>query len=100
MGLKESFPENAMAVTIVGEARKFIVRLLPSFRDLKLLNQKCKPVALKGGGPYRLNEVKIAFVRVNIHSKEQRMTYHSCPLLCPRVSTAETSKYMNTHLSQ
>ena len=60
MGLKESLPENAMAVTIVGEARKFIVRLLPSFRDLKLLNQKCKPVALKGGEPYRLNEVKIA----------------------------------------
>jgi hypothetical protein len=51
MGLKESFPENAMAVTIVGEARKFIVRLLPSFRDLKLLNKKCKPVALKGGEP-------------------------------------------------
>jgi len=25
IGLNESFPENAMAVTIVGEARKFIV---------------------------------------------------------------------------
>lgn len=37
IGLKESFPENAIAVTIVGEARKFIVRLLPSLRDLKLL---------------------------------------------------------------
>jgi hypothetical protein len=45
IGLKESFPENAMAVTIVGEARKFIVRLLPSFLDLKL----------------RLKEVRMAF---------------------------------------
>lgn len=36
MGLNESFPENAMAVTIVGEARKFMVLLLPSFLDLKL----------------------------------------------------------------
>lgn len=35
-GLKESFPENAIAVTIVGEARKFIVRRFPSFLDLKL----------------------------------------------------------------
>ena len=34
-GLKESFPENAMAVTIVGDARKFMVLLLPSFLDLK-----------------------------------------------------------------
>jgi hypothetical protein len=39
IGLKESFPENAIAVTIVGEARKFMVRLLPSLRDLKLLNK-------------------------------------------------------------
>jgi hypothetical protein len=37
MGLNESFPENAMAVTVVGDARKFIVRALPSLRDLKLL---------------------------------------------------------------
>jgi hypothetical protein len=37
IGLKESFPENAIAVTIIGEARKFMVRLLPSLRDLKLL---------------------------------------------------------------
>ena len=35
-GLKESLPENAMAVTIVGDARKFIVLLFPSFLDLKL----------------------------------------------------------------
>ena len=38
MGLKESFPENAMAVTTIGEARKFMVKRLPSFRDLKLLS--------------------------------------------------------------
>ena len=50
IGLKESFPENAMAVTIVGEARKFMVRLFPSLRDLKLLN-KCESAALKGGKP-------------------------------------------------
>lgn len=37
IGLKDSLPENAIAVTIVGEARKFIVLLLPSLRDLKLL---------------------------------------------------------------
>lgn len=37
MGLKDSFPEKDMAVTIVGEARKFIVKGLPSFRDLKFL---------------------------------------------------------------
>jgi hypothetical protein len=36
-GLNESFPENASAVTIVGEARKFLVSALPSFRDLKFL---------------------------------------------------------------
>lgn len=35
-GLKDNFPENAMAVTTVGEARKFIVSRLPSFLDLKL----------------------------------------------------------------
>ena len=46
MGLKESLPENAMAVTIVGEARKFIVSLLPSFRDLKF---RLKEVRIAGG---------------------------------------------------
>jgi hypothetical protein len=51
MGLKESFPENAMAVTIVGEARKFIVRLLPSLRDLKLLKRNVSLWMLKGGEP-------------------------------------------------
>ena len=59
-GLKESFPENAMAVTIVGEARKFIVRLLPSLRDLKLLKQNVRQSRSKARAPYRLNEVKIA----------------------------------------
>ena len=47
IGLKESFPENVMAVTIVGEARKFIVRLLPSLRDLKFLVTKCQAGAPK-----------------------------------------------------
>lgn len=37
IGLKESLPENDMAVTTVGEARKFIVSRLPSLRDLKFL---------------------------------------------------------------
>lgn len=36
IGLKLSLPENAMAVTISGEARKFIVCLLASLRPLKL----------------------------------------------------------------
>jgi hypothetical protein len=35
-GSKESFPEKAIAVTMVGDARKFMVLLLPSFLDLKL----------------------------------------------------------------
>ena len=37
VGLNESFPLNAMAVTIVGEERKFMVFLLPSLRALKFL---------------------------------------------------------------
>ena len=37
IGLKESFPEKAIAVTTVGDARKFIVCRLPSFRALKFL---------------------------------------------------------------
>lgn len=44
VGLKLRSPEKAMAVTISGEARKFMVRRLPSLRALKL----------------RLNEVRIA----------------------------------------
>ena len=36
-GLKDSFPENAIAVTISGEQRKFMVLLFASFRALKLL---------------------------------------------------------------
>jgi hypothetical protein len=39
IGLKESLPENAIAVTVVGDARKFIVRRLPSLRALKLLHE-------------------------------------------------------------
>jgi hypothetical protein len=37
VGLNESFPLNAIAVTIVGEERKFMVSLLPSLRALKFL---------------------------------------------------------------
>lgn len=37
VGLNESFPLNAIAVTIVGEERKFMVFLLPSLRALKFL---------------------------------------------------------------
>jgi hypothetical protein len=36
-GLNDSFPENNMAVTIVGDARKFIVERFPSFLALKFL---------------------------------------------------------------
>ena len=36
-GLKDRFPEKAIAVTMVGEARKFFVNALPSFLDLKFL---------------------------------------------------------------
>ena len=36
-GLNVSFPEKDMAVTIVGEARKFMVVGFPSLRDLKFL---------------------------------------------------------------
>lgn len=48
VGSKESFPENAIAVTISGEARKFMVSRLPSLRALK----------------FRLKEVRIARRRV------------------------------------
>lgn len=37
VGLNESCPLNAMAVTIVGEERKFMVFLFPSLRALKFL---------------------------------------------------------------
>lgn len=37
IGLKDSLPEKLMAVTIVGDARKFIVFTLPSFLDRKFL---------------------------------------------------------------
>ena len=33
MGLKERLPENAIAVTMVGLAKKFIVLLFPSFLE-------------------------------------------------------------------
>jgi hypothetical protein len=91
IGLKESFPENAMAVTIVGEARKFIVRPLPSLRDLKFLITRCQAVLLKAKSPYRLNEVKIALKESTyMYFRKQNMAHHLRPLLCPHVSTAET----------
>ncbi len=46
IGLKLSEPEKAIAVTSSGEARKFMVRKLPSLRALKL----------------RLKEVRMAVV--------------------------------------
>jgi polyferredoxin len=46
--LNDSFPENAMAVTIVGEARKFMVRRFPSLRDLKF-RLKLVKIAIKMG---------------------------------------------------
>lgn len=43
MGLKERSPAKVIAVTISGDARKFIVLLFPSFRPLKLLGENlCK----------------------------------------------------------
>ena len=66
IGLNDSLPENAMAVTTVGEARKFVVRLLPSLRDLKLL-KKNEPTKLEEKISHRLNEVRIAsLVSANI----------------------------------
>ena len=50
MGLKESLPEKAIAVTTVGEARKFIVSLLPSLRDLKFRLKDVKMAAKKSIG--------------------------------------------------
>ena len=76
MGLKDSFPENAIAVTIVGEARKFIVRLLPSFRDLKLLNQNVSSSRSRKESPYRLKEVRIALYESTDITGEEQMTYH------------------------
>jgi hypothetical protein len=66
-GLKESFPEKAMAVTIVGEARKFIVRLLPSLRDLKFLIPKCQAIAPKGKEARPVEWGQNRFERVSIH---------------------------------
>jgi len=36
IGLKDNLPENVIAVTIVGDAKKFMVLAFPSFLDLKL----------------------------------------------------------------
>jgi hypothetical protein len=44
--LKLREPEKAMAVTISGEARKFMVRRLPSLRALKF---RLKEVRMAGG---------------------------------------------------
>ena len=37
VGLNDNSPENAIAVTISGDARKFIVLVFPSLRLLKFL---------------------------------------------------------------
>lgn len=37
IGLNDSLPLNAIAVTIEGDARKFMVLAFPSLRDLKFL---------------------------------------------------------------
>ena len=76
IGLKESFPEKAIAVTTVGDARKFIVSLLPSLRDLKL----------------RLKEVRIAFSSPCLSSR-----FHCKYVIrCQRCSHTMEGK---THLS-
>ena len=42
IGLNDNSPENAMAVTISGDARKFIVLLFPSLRLLKFLQTQMR----------------------------------------------------------
>ena len=81
IGLKESFPEKAIAVTIVGDARKFIVSLLPSLRDLKL----------------RLNDVRIAFSSPFLSSRLH------CPMQGPQAfasTVAPTSSNADVTLSR
>jgi len=102
MGLKESFPENAMAVTTMGEARKFIVRLLPSLRDLKLLRQKktkFNQVALKIQSPYRLKEVRIA---LDTSTYIPRNSMYDTPFAPSSVSSRfhYTRQDVNIHLIQ
>lgn len=66
-GLKDNRPAKDMAVTTVGEAKKFMVRLLPSFLALKFL-WRCV------GGldnnnhkhTHRLNDVNIAGSNINL----------------------------------
>jgi hypothetical protein len=55
IGLKERRPAKAMAVTMSGEVRKFIVLMLPSFRPLKL----------------RLKEVRMAVQRQLAQSSDK-----------------------------
>jgi len=60
-GLKESLPEKDIAVTIVGEAKKFIVSRLPSLRALKFLDMyECRCGAIVIYIHYRLKEVSMA----------------------------------------
>ena len=60
IGLKESFPENAIAVTIVGEARKFMVSRFPSLRDLKFLGITLDNGHFEKNQSNRLKEVRMA----------------------------------------
>ncbi len=60
IGFNYSLPENAMAVTTVGEAKKFIVWLFPSLRDLKLLKATQYKRSDLQLGTDRLKEVNMA----------------------------------------
>ena len=61
IGLNDSFPENAMAVTMVGDARKFMVFLFPSLRDRKfLVNHQTEVTLCKSKKKYLLKEVRMA----------------------------------------
>ena len=73
IGLNDSLPENAIAVTMVGDARKFIVSPFPSFRDLKFL----------------LKLVKIATGNklVDLSNEGRLWSYRFLRLSCLHVST-------------
>lgn len=81
IGLNESFPEKAIAVTTVGEARKFIVLRLPSLRDLKLLLRVVSQVKNHEQGSAPVERRKNRFRRVSkCGNIVLKCTYHS---LCP-----------------
>ena len=65
IGLNDSFPEKAIAVTTVGEARKFIVLRLPSLRDLKLLSKVVGQVKNHENGSAPVERRKNCYRQVN-----------------------------------